>query len=77
MTPEPTKPLEERSSGTVRKVAVAVAGSAVTAAGVAMLITPGPGLLAMAAGLGILGTEFPAARRTLNKLRRRNQDGTE
>ena len=72
--PEPYDPIEKKPSGTVRKVAVAVAGSAVTAAGVVMLVTPGPGIIGILAGLGILSTEFPAARRTLDKLRRRNPE---
>ena len=72
--PEPYDPIEKKPSGTVRKVAVAVAGSAVTAAGVVMLVTPGPGIIGVLAGLGILSTEFPAARRTLDKLRRRNPE---
>jgi hypothetical protein len=56
-------------SGVVRKIAVGAAGSTVTAAGVVMLITPGPGILVTLAGLGILSSEFPAARRTLDRLR--------
>ena len=58
-------------SGVGRKVAVAVAGSAVTAAGVVMLVTPGPGIVTVLAGLSILGSEFPVARNALNRLRRR------
>lgn len=56
-------------SGLVRKVAVAVTGSTVTAAGVVMLVTPGPGIVAILGGLGILSTEFKTARRALNRLR--------
>ena len=70
-TPQPTEPSETRPSNPVRKVAVAVVGTTVTAAGVVMLVTPGPGILGIIAGLGILGSEFPAARRPLDKLRRR------
>ncbi|MCP4965610.1 MAG: hypothetical protein GY926_10270 [bacterium] len=75
--PEPYDPIEEEPSGTVRKAAVAVAGSVVTAAGVVMLVTPGPGIIGVLAGLGILSTEFPAARRTLDKLRLRNAEPDE
>ena len=57
----------------LRKSAVAVAGGAVTAAGLVMLVTPGPGIIVTMAGLGILGREFPAARRRLNGLRRWRQ----
>jgi uncharacterized protein (TIGR02611 family) len=62
---ESTKP----ESGVVRKVAIAVAGSTVTVAGVVMLVTPGPGIVAILGGLGILSTEFKTARRALNRLR--------
>ena len=69
--PEPKRP---SPSGVARKVAVGVAGGTVTAAGVVMLVTPGPGIVAILAGLGILSSEFPAARRTLNRLRRRETE---
>jgi len=73
-TPDPAEFGERTASGPVRKTAVAVAGTAVTAAGVVMLVTPGPGIVGILAGLGILSSEFPAARRTLNKLRRKDPD---
>ncbi|GAA4144085.1 PGPGW domain-containing protein [Actinomadura keratinilytica] len=70
----------------LRKAAVAVAGVALIVAGVAMLVLPGPGVVAILAGLGLLGTEFPAARRVSEringyvraawrKIRRRPADG--
>ncbi|GAA1855832.1 PGPGW domain-containing protein [Actinomadura bangladeshensis] len=52
----------------LRKIAVAAAGSALIVAGVAMLVLPGPGVVAMLAGLGLLGTEFPTARRLSTRL---------
>ncbi|TMQ98975.1 hypothetical protein ETD83_18685 [Actinomadura soli] len=52
----------------IRKVAVAVAGTAMILAGVAMLVLPGPGVVAILAGLGLLGTEFPTARRISGRL---------
>ncbi|GLW67372.1 hypothetical protein Arub01_56150 [Actinomadura rubrobrunea] len=51
-----------------RKAAVAVAGVALIVAGVAMLVLPGPGVVAILAGLGLLGTEFPAARRVSQRV---------
>jgi uncharacterized protein (TIGR02611 family) len=45
------------------RVAVLVVGVVVTAAGLVLLVTPGPGLLLIVAGLGILATEFAWARR--------------
>lgn len=68
--PEPPEPEVDDSSRLVRKIAVAVGGSVVTAAGVVMLVTPGPGIVTIAVGLGILGSEFQAPRRALNRLRR-------
>lgn len=75
-TPDPAELSERAASGPVRKTAIAVAGTAVTAAGVVMLVTPGPGIVGILAGLGILSSEFPAARRTLNKLLRKGADPT-
>lgn len=54
----------------LRKTGIAVAGGLVTTAGVVMLVTPGPGIVVTLAGLGILGREFPAARRRFDRLRR-------
>jgi uncharacterized protein (TIGR02611 family) len=55
--------------GTVRalliKVGVTVAGPLVILAGVAMLVLPGPGLVAIAAGLAVLALEYRWARRAL------------
>jgi hypothetical protein len=53
----------------VRKIAVGTIGSAVTATGVVMLVTPGPGLLVTLAGLGILSREFPMAQRGIDRIR--------
>ncbi|MDB5178195.1 MAG: putative transrane protein [Patescibacteria group bacterium] len=36
-----------------------------------MLVTPGPGLLVIAAGLGVLATEYAWAHRALEKVRDR------
>jgi hypothetical protein len=52
-----------------RRVAVGVIGSTVVAIGVAMLVLPGPGLVVIPIGLGILGIEFAFARRWLARLR--------
>ncbi|QKW40695.1 PGPGW domain-containing protein [Actinomadura sp. NAK00032] len=52
----------------LRKVAVAIAGAALIVAGVVMLVLPGPGVVAILAGLGLLGTEFPTARRISTRL---------
>lgn len=46
-----------------KRTAIFVVGIAVTAAGIAMLALPGPGLLVIVAGLSILGAEFAWAAR--------------
>lgn len=51
-----------------RKVVVAVIGSTVVLVGIAMIVAPGPALLVIPLGLGILGLEFAWARRWLRKL---------
>lgn len=56
-------------------VAVSVAGSLLVVAGLVMLVTPGPGLLAIIAGLALLAREFRWARRLLDRTRRRVADG--
>ncbi len=67
----PTSGREEEHSGSslARKVAVAVAGSTVTAAGVVMLVTPGPGIVAILGGFRILNSEFATPRKALDRLR--------
>jgi hypothetical protein len=45
------------------RVVKVVGGFALIGAGVVMLVTPGPGILAIAGGIGLLSTEFEWARR--------------
>jgi hypothetical protein len=47
------------------KVLVTVGGPLVVLAGIAMLVLPGPGLVVIALGLGMLALEYPWARRLL------------
>ena len=47
----------------VHKIVVTVVGSVIVLAGIIMLVTPGPGWLAIFLGLGILGTEFEPVHR--------------
>jgi hypothetical protein len=58
------------SARLLRKAGVGALGGVVTAAGVVMLVTPGPGILVTLAGLGILSREFPSARSGLERIRR-------
>lgn len=53
----------------VVKAIATVAGVALILAGLAMLVLPGPGLVVMGLGLGVLATEWPWARRLLLRVR--------
>lgn len=50
-----------------KRMAVAVIGFAVLAAGVAMIVLPGPGVIVIIVGLAILATEFAWAERALDR----------
>jgi uncharacterized protein (TIGR02611 family) len=51
------------------KLTVGFVGTAVAAAGVLMLVTPGPAVVVIPLGLAILATEFEFARRWLESAR--------
>ena len=46
-----------------------LAGFTLLAAGVVMIVTPGPGWLTIVLGLGLLAAEFVWAQRLLNRLK--------
>lgn len=50
-----------------KRVVVAVLGSSVVIVGIIMIVTPGPAILVIPAGLAILAVEFAWARRLLRK----------
>ena len=54
----------------VRRVFLIIAGFTLLLAGVVMLVTPGPGMLAIFLGLGLLAAEFVWARRLMNRVKR-------
>jgi uncharacterized protein (TIGR02611 family) len=54
----------------VRRIFRIVAGFTLLAAGVVMLITPGPGWVAILFGLGLLAAEFVWARRLMDRIKR-------
>ena len=56
---------------------VAVLGTAIVVAGIALLPLPGPGWLIIFIGLGILASEFEWARRLLDYAKRRVEAWTE
>jgi uncharacterized protein (TIGR02611 family) len=51
-----------------KRVGIAVAGGVLLGAGLVMMVTPGPGLLVMVAGLAVLATEFAWAERQRDRL---------
>ena len=54
----------------LRRIAVAFVGGTVLAVGVVMVVLPGPAVVVIPAGLAILATEFPWARRLLHRVRK-------
>ena len=52
-----------------RRIVVAVIGGTVFLIGIAMIVLPGPAIIVIPIGLGILGIEFAWARYWLRKLR--------
>ena len=52
-----------------RRIVVAVIGGSVLLIGIAMIVLPGPAIIVVPLGLGILGLEFAFARTWLRKLR--------
>ena len=52
---------------TGKRIAVLVVGLFLLAAGLVMMVTPGPGLLLIIAGLAVLATEFAWAERMLDR----------
>jgi uncharacterized protein (TIGR02611 family) len=57
-----------------RRIAVSVAGFALVALGLVMLVLPGPGILVVIAGLAVLATEYVWAQRALNYAKERASD---
>jgi hypothetical protein len=66
MAPRPLEVLTflARSS---KRIAVTVLGAAFVGAGLAMLVLPGPGILVVAIGFAILGTEYAWAAMALQR----------
>lgn len=72
-----------------KRVAVSVVGFALVAVGLVMLVTPGPGIVVVIAGLAVLATEYAWAQRALTSakdrasrtkdkvIRRRNRSTTQ
>ncbi|CAN5287879.1 hypothetical protein BH23ACT9_BH23ACT9_31190 [soil metagenome] len=67
----------ERVGLAARRVVVTVIGSVIIIAGVIMMVTPGPGLVAVAAGLAVLAREYDWAKRALVQVRQRSRAASE
>ena len=53
----------------VRRIFLVIAGFTMLLAGGIMLVTPGPGMLVIFLGLGLLAAEFVWARRLMDRLK--------
>lgn len=53
-----------------KRIAVSVVGAALVLAGLAMLVLPGPGILVVALGFAVLGTEYAWAAAALERTKR-------
>ncbi len=57
-----------------RRVAIAVLGGTLLVIGFALLVLPGPGLVVLALGLGLLSLEFAWARVWLKRVKQKASD---
>ena len=55
----------------LRRVAIGVVGATIVLIGVIMLVTPGPAIIVIPAGLAVLSLEFAFARRLLRRFKER------
>jgi Flp pilus assembly protein TadB len=53
-----------------KRIAVTVVGAALVIAGLAMLVLPGPGIIVVALGFAVLGTEYAWAAAALDRTKR-------
>ncbi|MBI5020724.1 MAG: PGPGW domain-containing protein [Ignavibacteriales bacterium] len=53
----------------LKRIFIAIVGSTVLLIGIVMIFLPGPSILVIPAGLGILATEFVWAKVLLNKMK--------
>jgi tellurite resistance protein TerC len=60
-----------------RKIAVAIAGTSLLVAGVALIALPGPAIVVIPLGLTVLGTEFLWPRRLVRSMKERLQHAKE
>lgn len=58
----------------MRRIVIFVLGSSVVLVGMVMIVSPGPAVVVIPAGLAILATEFVWARVLLDKFKKRAAD---
>ncbi|RLA09079.1 MAG: hypothetical protein DRQ51_00400 [Gammaproteobacteria bacterium] len=58
----------------IRKIIILIVGSTITLIGIVMLVTPGPAIVVIPIGLGILAIEFVWARNLLKKFKEKAID---
>lgn len=78
METPPPETEEEAKRSLIRRVLRIAGGIILLILGVIMMVTPGPGLIAIAGGLLLLSEDVPFAARLLEKVRQRipeNEDG--
>ena len=56
-----------------RRIAISVVGFTVLLVGIAMIVLPGPAIVVIPIGLGILGLEYAWARRWLQKAKEKGE----
>ncbi|MEO6880907.1 MAG: PGPGW domain-containing protein [Mycobacteriaceae bacterium] len=61
----------------MKRAVVAVLGSLITLAGIALLVLPGPGFVLVAAGLAILSTQFDWAKKPLDYAKDKANQGVD
>jgi tellurite resistance protein TerC len=67
------KPAPTGAYAWARRIVLTVVGFTVLAAGVAMIVLPGPAFVVIPVGLGILGLEYAWARVWLKRVREKGQ----
>jgi len=72
-TGQPGARVVARALRQARRVIVLVVGGTVLAVGVPMIVLPGPPIVVIPVGLGILATEFVWAQRLLYKIKEQGQ----
>ena len=60
-----------------KRVGVTIAGLVLAVAGAIMLVTPGPGILVLLAGLAVLATEYAWAERMLDRVKARTRQAAD